>query len=344
MSGAGRHPEITTCPYPAGVRLGVLDIGSNSVHLLVVDAHRGARPLPATRHKADLRLAMHLDADGNIKARAAEALVAFVRESVQIAEDSGCSAMMVFATSAIRDARNGQQLLDRVSGETGVPTAVLPGPDEARLTFLAARRWFGWSSGRLLVLDIGGGSLEIASGVDETPDAAVSVPLGAGRLTRDRFSSDPPKAEEIRAVRRHIRQTIAEVVGDVTRLGAAEHAVACSKTFKQLARVLGAAPSVAGPLVQRLLVRADLAAKIPELASMTAAQRARLPGVSSTRAEQLLAGALVAEAAMDLFDIEELEICPWALREGVMLERIDSLPPPLGSTVRSATIATAGSR
>lgn len=310
------------------VRLGVLDIGSNSVHLLVVDAHRGARPLPATRYKSELRLAEHLDARGDVKPRAAQGLVDFVRRAVQVAEDSGCAAMMVFATSAIRDAGNGQQLLDRVSAETGVPTAVLPGPDEARLTFLAARRWFGWSSGRLLVLDIGGGSLEVASGIDEVPDAAVSVPLGAGRLTRDWFTADPPPAGEVRAVRRHVRQTIADVVADVSRLGAPDHAVACSKTFKQLARVTGAAPSSEGPLVRRVLRRDVLAEKLPELARMDAAARAAIPGVSSTRAGQLLAGAVVAEAAMDLFSLAELEICPWALREGVMLERIDSLPPP----------------
>ncbi len=309
------------------MRLGVLDIGSNSVHLLVVDAHRGARPLPATRHKIELRLAEHLDRDGRVTGKAGDALVAFVREAVQIAEDSGCASMMVFATSAIRDAGNGQELLDRVSVETGVPTAVLPGADEARLTFLAARRWFGWSSGRLLVLDIGGGSLEIASGVDETPDSAVSVPLGAGRLTRDWFTGDPPQGDEVRKLRRYVRQTIAEVVADVSRLGPPDHAVACSKTFKQLARVTGAAPSADGPLVQRVLRRDDLAARIPELAKTTAAQRAKIPGVSSTRAGQLLAGALVAEAAMDLFEVPELEICPWALREGVMLERIDALPP-----------------
>lgn len=310
------------------MRLGVLDIGSNSVHLLVVDAHRGARPLPATRYKTDLRLAEQLDSSGNLKAKAGDALVEFVQNAVRVAEDSGCSSMMVFATSAIRDAGNGQRLLDRVSAQTGVPTAVLPGPDEARLTFLAARRWFGWSSGRLLVLDIGGGSLEIAAGMDEDPDAALSVPLGAGRLTRDRFSADPPPEEEIRDTRRYIRQAIAEVIAEVNRLGAPEHAVACSKTFKQLARVLGAAPSEAGPLVRRVLRRDELAEKLPELARMSGSQRAKIPGVSTTRAGQLLAGALVAEAAMDLFGVPELDICPWALREGIMLERIDSLPPP----------------
>ncbi len=284
--------------------------------------------MPATRYKSELRLAEQLDAQGNVKARAADGLVAFVRDAVGVAEDSGCASMMVFATSAIRDARNGQKLLDRVSAETGVPTAVLPGPDEARLTFLAARRWFGWSSGRLLVLDIGGGSLEIAAGMDEDPDAAVSVPLGAGRLTRDRFSADPPPAQEVRDLRRYVRQTIADVIADVSRLGAPEHAVACSKTFKQLARVTGAAPSEAGPLVRRVLRRDVLAEKLPELARMSGSQRAKIPGVSATRATQLLAGALVAEAAMDLFGVPELDICPWALREGVMLERIDALPPP----------------
>ena len=104
---------------------------------------------------------------------------------------------MAFVTSAIREAPNGDDVLARVRAETGVDLQLLSGEDEARLTFLAARRWFGWSSGTLLVVDIGGGSLELAAGMDEDPDAAISLPLGAGRLTAT-CSGDPPDAETIR--------------------------------------------------------------------------------------------------------------------------------------------------
>ncbi len=203
---------------------------------------------------------------------------------------------------------------------------MLSGEDEARLTFLAARRWFGWSAGRLLVLDIGGGSLEIAYGLDEDPDAAVSLPLGAGRLTAGWLPGDPPDADDVRALRRHVRAEIARVVERVQPYGTPDHVVGTSKTFRQLARIAGAARSAEGLYVQRELTRTALEEWVPRLAGMPAAERAGLPGVSEGARAAAAGGALVAEAAMDLFGVETLEICPWALREGVILRRLDHLP------------------
>ncbi|WP_030925355.1 Ppx/GppA phosphatase family protein [Streptomyces sp. NRRL B-24720] len=308
------------------MRLGVLDVGSNTVHLLVVDAHPGARPLPAHSHKAELRLAELLDADGAIGPAGVDRLVTTVADALQAAEDKGCEDVLPFATSAVREASNADQVLARVREETGVDLAVLTGEEEARLTFLAARRWFGWSAGKLLVLDIGGGSLEIGIGIDEEPDTAVSLPLGAGRLTSGWLPGDPPDPAEVKALRRHVRAQIARTVGEFSRSGRPDHVVATSKTFRQLARIAGAARSAEGLYVQRTLTRKALEDWVPKLAGMTADQRGRLPGVSEGRAAQLLAGALVAEGAMDLFGVEELEICPWALREGVILRRLDHLP------------------
>ncbi|MFZ4153917.1 Ppx/GppA phosphatase family protein [Streptomyces pseudogriseolus] len=309
------------------MRLGVLDVGSNTVHLLVVDAHPGARPLPAHSHKAELRLAQLLDDDGSIGPGGIDRLVTVVHEALQAAEDKGVEELLPFATSAVREARNADDVLGRVREETGVELQVLSGEEEAKLTFLAARRWFGWSSGKLLVIDIGGGSLEIAYGLDEEPDAAVSLPLGAGRLTAGRLPGDPPEAEDVRALRRHVRTEIARTVGEFSRFGPPDHVVATSKTFKQLARLAGAPGSAEGLYVQRELKRESLEAWVPRLAGMTAAERAELPGVSEARAGQLLAGAMVAEGAMDLFGVERLEICPWALREGVILRRLDHMGP-----------------
>lgn len=307
------------------MRLGVLDVGSNTVHLLVVDAHPGARPLPAYSHKAELRLAELLDGQGAISPEGVDRLANTVKEALEAAEDKGVEDVLPFATSAVREASNADHVLERVAADTGVRLRVLSGPDEARLTFLAARRWFGWSAGRLLVLDIGGGSLEIAYGMDEEPDAAVSLPLGAGRLTSGWLPGDPPEQDEVRALRRHVRAEIARVVGEFSRLGAPDHVVATSKTFKQLARLGGAARSAEGLYVQRDLSRKSLEEWVPRLAGMTAEERAELPGVSEGRARQLLAGALVAEGTMDLFGIDVLEVCPWALREGVILRRLDRL-------------------
>jgi exopolyphosphatase/guanosine-5'-triphosphate,3'-diphosphate pyrophosphatase len=294
--------------------------------MLVVDAYQGARPVPAYSHKAELRLGEHLDSANRLSQDCEVQLLDFVTDALDVAEDKGVQQLMAFATSAVRDAANGDEMMARIQAATKVDIRVLSGPEESRLTFLAARRWFGWSSGRLLMLDIGGGSLEIASGVDEEPGAAVSMPLGAGRLTRDWLSGDPPSSHEIRQLRRYVRAQIAASAGTVMRDGRPDHAVATSKTFRQLARIGGAAPSSDGPYVRRVLHHSEVRKLAERLAKTSTAERSQLPGVSRGRAGQLAAGAIVADAAMDLFDLPELEICPWALREGVILRRLDALP------------------
>ncbi len=308
------------------MRLGVLDIGSNTVHLLVVDGYHGAAPVPAVSHKVELRLAEHLRADGSIDESAVKTLLDFVEKSLEVAEDAGVTEVVAFATSAIREAPNGDSVLAEVNKRTGVNVDLMSGERESRVTFLAARRWFGWSSGQLLLVDIGGGSLELAIGADEEPDAALSLPLGAGRLTRDWLPDDPPSPKQVKKLRKHVRAEVANVAVRLNRYGQPELSVATSKTLRQLARITGAPSRDEGLYIRRVLTRDALAGWTPKIAEMPSARRTDLPGVSVGRAKQLVAGAVVAEAVMDIFGIEELQICPWALREGVILEKLDALP------------------
>ncbi|MEX2290795.1 MAG: hypothetical protein WD794_10775 [Mycobacteriales bacterium] len=307
------------------MRLGVLDVGSNTVHLLIVDAHRGGHPDPVRSHKTPLHLAALLQADGSLGPRGTGVLVDAVAAARVAAQDEGVEDLMAFATSAVRDATDSADVLAAVRERTGVELLVLPGEDEARLTFLAVRRWFGWSAGRLLCLDIGGGSLEIGAGRDEEPDEALSLPLGAGRTTRDRLPGDPPSPRDVAALREHVGATLAAALPRLLAVGRPDLGVATSKTLRSLARLDGAAPYAKGPRVPRVLTRKGLDGIVGRLARMTAAQRAELPGVSPDRAAQLLAGAVVAHEAMLAFDLAELSICPWALREGVILRRLDWL-------------------
>ena len=308
------------------MRLGVLDIGSNTVHLLVVDGYHGAAPVPAVSHKVELRLAEHLRADGSIDESAVKTLLDFVEKSLEVAEDAGVTEVVAFATSAIREAPNGDSVLAEVNKRTGVNVDLMSGERESRVTFLAARRWFGWSSGQLLLVDIGGGSLELAIGADEEPDAALSLPLGAGRLTRDWLPDDPPSPKQVKKLRKHVRAEVANVAVRLNRYGQPELSVATSKTLRQLARITGAPSRDEGLYVRRVLTRDALGLWTPKIAEMPSAKRTDLPGVSVGRAKQLVAGAVVAEAVMDIFGIEELQICPWALREGVILEKLDAMP------------------
>jgi len=306
------------------VRLGVLDVGSNTVHLLVVDAHRGGHPTPMSSTKSSLRLAESIDDSGKLTRRGADKLVETVDEFARIATSSGCADLMAFATSAVRDAKNSDEVLARVRSQTGVDLQVLTGVDESRLTFLAVRRWYGWSAGRIINLDIGGGSLELSTGVDEAPDIALSLPLGAGRLTREWLPDDPPGRRRVAMLREWLDTELVQAGKSVLEAGPPDLAVGSSKTFRSLARLTGAAPSAAGPRAKRTLTANSLRQLIAFISRMTTADRAELEGVSAERAPQIVAGALVAEASMRAMSLESVDICPWALREGVILRRLDS--------------------
>jgi exopolyphosphatase/guanosine-5'-triphosphate,3'-diphosphate pyrophosphatase len=306
------------------MRLGVLDVGSNTVHLLVVDAHVGAHPWPARSEKSVLRLAERIGPDGKLTVNGERALVDVVGRARDAAAQMESDDLLAFATSAVRDATNSAEVLARVRSETGVDLQVLSGEDEARLTFLAVRRWFGWSAGRLLVLDIGGGSLEVAAGIDEGPDLAHSVPLGAGRLTRERLTGDPPEPRQVDQLIGYVEERLENVATRVEKAGW-DRAVATSKTFRTLARLAGAAPSGAGMRVPRALTLTGLRQVLGFIRHIPSGALAQMEGVGSGRARQLLAGAVVAEVTMRRLGLESLDICPWALREGVILRRLDVL-------------------
>jgi len=301
------------------MRLGVLDVGSNTVHLQVVDAHPGARPSPATNQKVELRLHEYLNKEGEITSEGVDLLESAIEDAISHAKQFETEEILAFATSAIRDAKNGKEILDQINKKFDIDLQVLSGDDEARMTFLAVRRWLGWSSGRLLVLDIGGGSLEIAVGDDESAEATISLPLGASRLTREYLGSDPHTSKEIKALETYVAEEVRSSVPDGIMEHVADHFVATSKTFRTLAR-LGEHWFDDN---SKYLKANSLNKMIPKLISMTNKERAELPGVSQSRARQIVAGAIVARTAMEKLQINELEICPWALREGIVLRWLD---------------------
>jgi len=301
------------------MRLGVLDVGSNTVHLQVVDAHPGARPSPATNQKVELRLHEYLNKEGEITAEGVALLEESIADAITHAKEFQTEEILAFATSALRDAKNGKGILDQINKKFEIDLQVLSGDDEAQMTFLAVRRWLGWSSGRLLVLDIGGGSLEIAVGDDERAEATISLPLGASRLTREYLDSDPHTSKEIKALETFVYDAIKQSLPEDISKHIADHFVATSKTFRTLAR-LGEHWFEDNP---KYLKINSLTKMIPKLQDMSNKQRAELPGVSQSRARQIVAGAIVARNVMERLHINELEICPWALREGIVLRWLD---------------------
>ncbi|MGI5430554.1 Ppx/GppA family phosphatase [Streptomyces sp. CA-179760] len=307
------------------MRISVMDVGSKTVRLVVSDAEDGV-PLPVHTSKWRLRLSEQVTPGEPIPEQAVGQLADAVAEASRTATRWGAAGPLAFATAVVRGAPNRHEVLNTVRARSGVELCTLPGEVEAELTFLGARRWMGWRSGPLALLDIGGGSLEVAFGRGRLPDFVASLPLGAGRLTHEFFEDeDPPSPERVRALRRRVRHQLRDVAARI-RWEGPRTAVATSRTFQQLGRLCGAAPGRHGPFVDRELHRAGLREAITTLAALPAAERARLPGISAPRAAQSLAGAVVAHTAMKLTGIRSVTVCPWAIREGVLLRHIEDGP------------------
>lgn len=286
-----------------------------------MDAHIGARPTPTTNYKVELRLTQFLNKSGTISAEGINLLHEAIASAVAHARENNTDEILAFATSAVRDAKNSTSIIQEINERHQIDLQILTGDEEARMTFLAVRRWFGWSAGKLLMLDIGGGSLEIASGVDENPEATLSLPLGAARLTRDFLSGDPYSSKDVKFLQSYVVSILEEKLPAILRSHDANHFVATSKTFRTLARLSGHWFNE-NP---KYLEIANLEAMTAKLALMNDSARAELPGVSASRAQQIVAGAVVARSVMDVLDINRVEICPWALREGIVLRRLDWL-------------------
>ena len=307
------------------MRLGVIDVGSNTVHLLIVDAHAGASPVPYHSQRSTLRLMRYLDDTGAIVEEGQRLIIDAIRDAVATVADIGVDDQIATATSAIREAANGEAVLARIERETGVALQVLSGEDEARITMLAVRRWLGWSAGEILLFDIGGGSFEIAQGADEYPDVQVSLPLGAGRTTINFLREDPPPREAVSALRAHAREVFTDtrdrLFADRPR---PTRVVGSSKTIRSLGRLIGGpADPVTGELAP--IHYTGLREWEPTLREMPSSVRQYLPGITPERGYQILAGAIVLRTAMKVFDVPTLTVSPWALREGIVLRYIDAL-------------------
>ncbi|MBL1084310.1 Ppx/GppA family phosphatase [Streptomyces actinomycinicus] len=333
------------------MRVSVVDAGSNTVRLVIADVEGGV-PLPVHTVKWKLRLSEHVDADGTISEEAVERLVKAVAAAGATARQWHAAGPLAFATTVVRNAPNRDEILQQVAAGTGIRMCTMPGETEAELTFLAARRWLGWKAGPLALLDIGGGSLEVAFGRGRMPDFAASLPLGANRLTREHLAlQDPPGPGELKELRRRVRHELRDVASRI-RWERPRTAAVTSRTFQQLARLCGAAPGRHGPFVARELACEDLREAARTLAALPVAERAQLPGISAPRAAQSLAGAVVGHTALKLMGLHRAVVCPWAIREGVLLRYIEdgadwwtdatdtdatAAPAPPATTLRIAT-------
>jgi exopolyphosphatase/guanosine-5'-triphosphate,3'-diphosphate pyrophosphatase len=305
------------------MRIAALDLGSNSFHLLVVDAHADGTFVPLIKEKEMLRLGDAVGREGRIPDALADRAVATVDRFRKLAEGAGTEEILAYATSAIREAENGGELADRMAAEAGVEVRVISGREEARLIFAAVRASVVIDPGPALCLDLGGGSLELMVGDRAGLRWAESVRLGVARLSAELVNDDPPSADDIRRLRTRITGVLGPLVDDIARFSPAM-AVGSSGTLCDLAQMAAArrTGSVPRSVNQLSFTRDDLLPLEEEILRLTAPERARIPGLEAKRADIVPAGLTVLLTAMDLFGFDTMTVSEWALREGMVLDAI----------------------
>jgi exopolyphosphatase/guanosine-5'-triphosphate,3'-diphosphate pyrophosphatase len=300
-----------------------MDLGTNSFHLLVADAHPDAHIEPIVREKEMLRLGDVVSRHGSIPTLAADQAVATVRRFRLLAEAAGAVEVIAKATSAIRRAENGAELVDRIEDETGVEVEVIGGHEEARLIFGAIRSAVVLDPAPALCLDLGGGSLEVMIGDARGLQWATSLPLGVARLTAELVHSDPLAKRDRRALRARIAEELApardEVVAREPKL-----AVGSSGTLECLAQMVAARRDEERPtsLNQLTVTRDEFDVVHKEIIGSNASERLRLQGLDARRVDLVVAGSMLLTVAMDELGFDSLTISEWALREGIVLDAV----------------------
>ena len=312
------------------MKLAAIDIGSNSIKLVVADAASADAFAVLAREKETVRLGHETLREGFLSPEAIARAAECVKRFRSIAEARGAERVLAVATASVRAASNASEFIDEVERRTGVRVEVLSGVEEARLIGLAAARGCCNPSASLVNVDIGGGSTEISLVRGGVPAALFSVRLGAVGLTERFISSDPPKAKELRALREEARGALERPARELHDTGR-QHVTGTSGTIIAIGVALRARdakqkPSGAGVALSRLERFNE------RMAGMTQAERRGVQGVSAQRAEIVVAGGQILEAVMRALSINYLRTCDWALREGVVIDFLreveaESKPP-----------------
>ncbi|MBV8949593.1 MAG: Ppx/GppA family phosphatase [Actinobacteria bacterium] len=331
------------------MRIAALDLGSNSFHLLVADVHADGTFVPLVREKEMLRLGDAVARDGRVSDAMADTAVATVRRFRKLAEAAGATEILACATSAIRTASNGDDVVDLIETEAGIPVEVIDGLEEARLIFGAVRASVVLEPAPALCFDVGGGSVEIMVGDAGAMFWATSERLGVARLTQDLVHSDPLTKADRRALREHITRVLEPVA---QRVAAFEPklVVGSSGTLEDIAQMVAARRDANVPvsLNQLTFTRDEFVPLHRELTTLPASERRKIPGLEARRIDLIPAGAMFLATAMEVFHFDEMTVSEWALREGMVLDAIGRHDPADWSddarSIRRASVSSLARR
>jgi exopolyphosphatase / guanosine-5'-triphosphate,3'-diphosphate pyrophosphatase len=302
------------------MRLAAIDVGSNSVHMVVADLTSAGHLEVVDRVKEMVRLGRRSFATGRLTTDAMDLAVRALKNFEKLAHVRKVERLRAVATSAVREAENRAVFLRRVKRETGLALEVISGPREASLIFEAARYALGLDRGAYLLVDVGGGSVELVCMRDGEPVLLRSLPLGALRLSERFLTSDPPSKDNLERFTNHLELELGDVLEEVRNFGIAK-AVGTSGTINTL---IAMARASRGEELGRLHGVSASAAEISRLRRRViecdAVERADLPGADAKRADLLPAAAILVDFILSRSGAPELVACSWALREGILLQ------------------------
>lgn len=310
------------------MKLAAIDIGSNSIKLLAVDAAASDSFKVLAREKEVVRLGHETLREGYLSSTAIERAAVCIKRLRLIADERGAERVIAIATASVREASNAAEFVDEVERETGLRVEVLSGVEEARLIGLAAARGCAGRRASIINIDIGGGSTEISFMRERVPVELYSVKLGAVGLTEQLIANDPPKLKELHALCEEIRKAFERPARELQGLrwqqatGTSGTIIAIGESLR-LHTLRQPGMEDTGALLAGAEIALDRLARFNErMSTMNMAERCNVSGISAQRAEIIVAGGQILEGAMRAFGINSLRSCDYALREGVIIDRL----------------------
>lgn len=322
-SPAAARRQTTMLRKPPVTTIGAIDVGTNSIHLIMVEISPDGDFRLLGRDKQMVQLGRGGFAQHVLTVRAMNDGLATLKRFVKMAHLKGITRLKAVATSAVREAKNGGEFVRCVREQLGLDLRVISAEEEARLIYLAVRHAIDFGDNDNLIVDIGGGSLEIIVGNARRADVLCSMKLGAARLAELYLYSDPPTVSEMKALRHHIEDNLRSLA---KRIGPRrfDRCIATSGTVQNLASVCAYRRGTREiePVTQLRIDRAELKALLSELSDMSRTARSRIPGIDDRRADSVLPATMLLYSLVRTFDISSVEYCDMALREGAIIDHI----------------------
>jgi len=303
-------------------RLAAIDVGSNSIRLLIATYDPSAGLVPIDEIKAQPRLAQGLAATGKLDPAAVERALTALRRMADVCRRRGATKIVAVATAAVREAKNGAEFVRRVRDEIGLPLQVIDTEHEAQLSYRSVRHHFRLDHTKALIADIGGGSLELVGAVDGLVELSRSLPYGAVRLTEQFVPGKRAPHREVAALRKHLGKRLARQLPKRAWTGA--RIIGSGGTFTNLGRMAvarrGGDPTE--PVHGIEVTVAEVEHLLEWLSTRTALQRRNVPGLNPERADIILAGLTVIASLLERLDAGSVTVSAYGLREGLLWEMV----------------------